>query len=101
VPWEERLREQALFIMEKRRCQEDLNSSLPTSTRKLSRRWSQVFSSGAWQTDKRQQTQVKWRGLIRHKKNKFLHYEDIQTVEQVAWRGYSVSVLRGFQDQTG
>lgn len=58
MPWQERLREQALFSVEERWFSEDLTVAFPH----VQGSYQDDVWSDAWQADKRQQTQIEMEG---------------------------------------
>lgn len=90
------LREGRLLRLEKTRAR-----GHPVPTRLLSRSWSQVLYSSAWQEDKRQLTEIETGTASYGRQEKAFSFWGQPGMTQDALRSCVVFMLKGFQDQTG
>ena len=71
MPWEERLREQALFSTEKRWFWEDLTAAFPHLQGSYQEDGARLFGVVRGRQTRDNRCKLKWKGLTRHKKINF------------------------------
>ena len=98
---EKRLTELGLSSLEKRRLSSGSYPCLSVSEGRVQRRWGQTLLSGTQGHDQRQQAPTETQEAPSEHEEKILYCEGNQAPEQVAQRGYGVSILGDIQKLSG